>query len=100
MDRIFYGLDYFDATINRLAAWVVGSRAFQKAMLIALLEPPEIAKAEEDFDYTARLALMEEAKQLPWGAVWDQFCVDEGVPLATEWLDEVRRYESEVQRKG
>ena len=96
LDRFNFGLDYFDATINRVAAWVIGSRAFQKAMLIALLEPPEIAEAEKNFDYTARLALTEEAKQLPWGDVWDQFCLDEGVPVGADWLKEVRRYESEV----
>lgn len=97
LDRFHYGLDYFDATINRIAAWVIGARAFQKAMLIALLEPPEITEAEMRFDYTARLALQEEAKQLPWCAVWDQFCLDEGVPVGADWLQDVRRYESSVQ---
>lgn len=97
LDRFHYGLDYFDATINRIAAWVIGARAFQRAMLIALLEPPEITEAEKNFDYTARLALQEEAKQLPWGAVYDQFCLDEGVPVGSDWLKDVRRYESAVQ---
>lgn len=97
LDRFHYGLDYFDATINRIAAWVIGARAFQRAMLIALLEPPEITAAEKNFDYTARLALQEEAKQLPWGAVYDKFCLDEGVPVGADWLKNVRRYESAVQ---
>lgn len=99
MDRIFYALDYFDASINRIAAWVIGSRAFLKAMLIALLEPPTIKKAEENFDYTTRFALMEEAKQLPWGAVWDEYCVQCGVPAGFDWLDEVRAYENDVLLK-
>lgn len=99
MDRIFYGLDFFDATINRIAAWVVGSRAFLKAMLFAMLEPEEITAAEYRFDYTTRLALMEEAKQLPWGAVWDKYCLDSGVPAGADWLPEVKRYEADVLSK-
>lgn len=96
VDRIFFGLDYFDATINRIAAWVIGARALSKGLLIALLEPPAVCKAEQDFDYTARLALMEEAKKLPWGAVWDQYCIDSGVPAGTEWLGHVKKYEEDV----
>ena len=99
MDRIFYALDYFDASINRIAAWVIGSRAFLKAMLIALLEPPAIKKAEENFDYTTRFALMEEVKQLPWGAVWDEYCAQCGVPAGFDWMDEVRTYENDVLLK-
>jgi L-rhamnose isomerase len=95
-ERIYYALDFFDASINRIAAWVIGSRAFLKALLIALLEPPEIKRAEESFDYTTRFALMEEAKQLPWGAVWDQFCVECGVPSGVNWLDDMRKYETHV----
>ena len=99
MDRIFYGLDFFDATINRIAAWVIGSHAFLKAMLFAMLEPEEITAAEYRFDYTTRLALMEEAKQLPWGAVWDKYCLDCGVPAGADWLAEVKRYEADVLSK-
>jgi L-rhamnose isomerase len=99
INRMFYALDFFDATINRVAAWTIGSRAFLKAMLIALLEPKEIAAAEQNFDYTSRLALMEEEKQLPWGAVWDKLCIDDGVPAGTDWLAEVKKYEAEVQFK-
>lgn len=99
MDRIFYALDFFDASINRIAAWVIGSRAFLKAMMIALLELPAIKTAEENFDYTTRFALMEEEKQLPWGAVWDKFCEESGVPVGFDWLNEVRKYEDEVLSK-
>jgi len=99
MDRIFYGLDFFDASINRIAAWVIGSRAFLKAMLIALLEMPAILKAEENFDYTTRFALTEEQRQLPWGAVWDEYCRQCGVPAGFDWLDDVRAYEADVLSK-
>ena len=98
-DRIFYALDFFDASINRIAAWVIGSRAFLKAMLIALLEMPAIKQAEESFDYTTRFALTEEEKQLPWGAVWDEYCRRSGVPAGFDWLDDVRAYEDEVLSK-
>lgn len=96
INRMFYGLDFFDATINRIAAWVIGSRAFLKAMLYAMLEPKEITDAELNFDYTTRLALMEETKQLPWGAVWDKYCLMCGVPAGADWLPEVKAYESDV----
>lgn len=96
LDRIYCALDYFDASINRIAAWVIGSRAFLKAVLIGLLEPPAIRQAEEKFDYTTRFALMEEIKQLPWGAVFDAFCIQNGVPAGFDWLDEIRRYEADV----
>lgn len=99
LDRVFFALDFFDASINRIAAWVIGSRAFLKALLLALLEPPAIKQAERDFDYTTRLALMEEARQLPWGAVWDQFCAVCGAPAGFEWLDEVKKYEADVLLK-
>ena len=99
LDRIYCGLDFFDASINRIAAWVIGSRAFQKALLLAMLELPAIKKAEESFDYTTRLALMEEEKQLPWGAVWDEFCTLCGVPAGFDWINDVRAYESDVLLK-
>jgi L-rhamnose isomerase len=95
-ERVHVGLDYFDASINRVAAWVIGVRNMQKAMLAALLEPPAIRRAEEAGDLTARLALQEEAKTLPLGAVWDQFCDLAGVPVGAAWLDDVRRYERAV----
>ena len=86
-------LDYFDASINRVAAWVVGMRNTLRALLLALLEPPAIKSAEAAGDNTARLALQEEAKTLPLGTVWDYFCEAEGVPVGEAWLAEVRRYE-------
>lgn len=99
INRMYYGLDFFDATINRVAAWTIGSRAFLKAMLIALIEPQEIVSAEQNFDYTTRLALMEEAKQLPWGAVWDKLCIDDNVPAGADWLVDVKQYEKDIQSK-
>ena len=99
LERIHLGLDYFDASINRVAAWVIGSRNMLRALLIALLEPPGIREAELEGDYTARLALQEEAKGLPFGAVWEHYCERQGVPVGEGWLREVRRYENEVLRK-
>ena len=100
LDRIHLALDYFDASINRVAAWVVGARATQKALLSALLEPYKmLVEAEEIGDYTGRLALLEEAKALPLGAVWNKFCDDQDVPSDREWMTEIRRYEKLVQSK-
>jgi len=94
--RVHLGLDYFDASINRIAAWVIGSRNLLKALLVALLEPPGIRAAERAGDPTTRLALQEEAKMLPLGAVWDRFCELQGVPPGGLWLGEVKRYEAKV----
>jgi len=80
-ERIRIGLDYFDASIHRVAAWVIGVRNLQKALLAALLEPPGIRAAEAAGDLTARLALQEEAKMLPVGAVWDAFCERHDTPV-------------------
>jgi L-rhamnose isomerase len=96
-DKIHVGLDYFDASINRVAAWVVGTRNMIKALLIALLEPTDTLKdAELKTDFTQRLALFEEQKSLPWAAVWDTYCAEKGVPVGMAWFDEVRRYEKDV----
>jgi L-rhamnose isomerase len=95
-NRVHVGLDYFDASINRLAAWVIGARNMQRALLIALLEPPAIRAAERGGDFTARLALQEEAKALPFGAVWNEFCARQNSPAGSEWLREVRDYEARV----
>jgi L-rhamnose isomerase len=96
-DRVSIGLDFFDASINRVAAWVIGTRATQKALLAALLEPAERLRAHEAVgDYTARLALLEEIKTLPLGIVWEEFCRRADVPIGLAWLDEVKRYEAEV----
>ena len=99
LGRIHLGLDYFDASINRIAAWVIGTRNLQKALLLALLEPPAIRAAELAGDTTARLALQEESKSLPFGAVWDFYCESKGVPIGEAWLAEVKRYEHTVLSK-
>ena len=93
-DRVHLGLDYFDASINRIAAWVIGTRNLLRALLLALLEPPAIRAAELAGDNTARLALQEEARALPLGAVWDFYCESRGVPVGEAWLAEVRKYEA------
>ena len=94
------GLDFFDASINRIAAWIIGTRNMQKALLRAMLEPTEaLKKIELEGDYTARLALTEEYKTYPFGAVWDYFCFKNNVPVQANWLAEVRRYEKEVLAK-
>lgn len=95
--RVHVGLDFFDASINRVAAWVIGTRNMLKALLIGLLEPTtELRKLEAARDYTGRLMLQEEIKTLPLGAVWDEHCRRHGVPVGTAWLDQVRRYEKDV----
>ncbi len=97
--RTHIGLDFFDASINRIAAWTIGTRNTLKALLMALLEPPALRDAEKSFDLTTRLALMEESKSLPWGAVWDAYCESQNVPVGAAWLDEVRGYENSVLAK-
>jgi L-rhamnose isomerase len=93
-DRVHIATDYFDASINRIAAWVIGARATQKAILMALLEPTEtIQKEEAAGNHTARLALLEEVRDLPYGAVWDHYCRSQGVPAGAAWLDAVTEYE-------
>ncbi len=99
LTRTHIGLDFFDASINRIAAWVIGTRNTIKSLLIALLESPSLKAAEQAGDLTARLAIMEESKGLPWGAVWDQYCLTAEVPVGQNWLDEVRRYEHTVLAK-
>jgi len=97
LGRVHIGLDYFDASINRVAAWVIGARATLKTFLRALLEPVErLRAAEAAADYTTRLALQEEAKSLPWAAIWDYFCESQGAPVGEAWLAEMKRYESSV----
>jgi L-rhamnose isomerase len=97
--RVHIGLDYFDASINRVAAWTIGTRNMLRALLIGLLEPPAIKTAEESGDFTARLALQEEARTLPFGAVWDFYCELKNVPVGDAWLSEVKRYEKTVLSK-
>jgi len=97
--RVHIGLDYFDASINRVAAWTIGTRNMLRALLIALLEPPSIKVAESIGDFTSRLALQEEARTLPFGAVWDRYCQTQGVPVGEKWLAEVKAYEKAVLSK-
>ncbi len=98
LDRVHIGLDFFDASINRVAAWAIGTRNALKAALAALLEPTELLQQlERDADYTGRLALMEEQKMMPLGAVWNYYCESVGVPAGAEWLSKVREYETNVQ---
>ena len=97
LERVHIGLDFFDASINRVAAWVIGTRAMLKALLLALLEPTEaLRRLEAEGDNTARLALLEETKALPFGAVWDHYCRSRGVPPGRDWLAEVKTYERDV----
>jgi len=95
--RVHIGLDFFDASINRIAAWTIGTRATIKALLAAMLEPTaEFQILEEEGDYTARLAMLEELKTMPFGAVWDYYCLSQDVPVGTAWIQEVKQYEATV----
>jgi len=97
LDRVHFGLDYFDASINRVAAWVIGARNLQKALLLALLSPADLLRdRERSGNLTARLAVMEDSKTLPFGAVWDYHCLREGVPPDGQWLPMVEAYERDV----
>ncbi|WP_346827987.1 L-rhamnose isomerase [Serratia inhibens] len=97
LDKVHIGLDFFDASINRIAAWVIGTRNARKALLRALLEPVELLRRlENDGDYTARLAMLEEQKSLPWQAVWEAYCLRHDVPADAGWLGEVRQYEKQI----
>jgi len=97
IERTHIGLDFFDASINRIAAWTIGTRNMQKAMLRAMLEPTEeLMKIELEGDYTSRLALNEEYKSYPFGAVWDYFCEKMGVPVREDWLIKVKDYEEKI----
>ncbi len=100
LDRVHYGLDYFDGSIDRIGAYVIGSRAAQKCMLRALLEPRElISKYELEGRSCEVLTLLEEGKALPWGAVYDEFCVRNDVPVGSSYLGEIEKYEKEVTFK-
>lgn len=100
LNRVHIGLDYFDASINRIGAYVIGTRATQKCMLLALLEPiTTLRDYEADERGFQRLALLEECKSLPWGAVWDMFCLRNNVPVGETYIPEIERYEAEVTSK-
>jgi L-rhamnose isomerase len=98
--RVHIGLDFFDASINRVAAWTIGTRSMLKALLLALLEPTaKLRELENRGDFTSRLALTEELKMLPFGAVWDYYCQQQGVPVGMDWMSEVKQYEKDVLGK-
>ena len=100
LDRVHIGLDFFDASINRIAAWTIGTRAMIRALLAALLEPTEkLRELELTGDYTGRLAMVEQVAELPAAAVWDYYCLTQDVPVGIAWLNEVRRYEKDVTSK-
>jgi L-rhamnose isomerase len=97
LNRVHIGLDFFDASINRIAAWAIGTRNTLKALLMALLEPvAQLRELELATDFTARLAMLEELKGMPYGAVWDYYCLTQGVPVGIAYLDEIRAYEKQV----
>ena len=100
LDRVFIALDYFDASINRVAAWVIGARNMQKALLNALLIPAELLKGyQDDANYTKVLALSEEFKTFPFGDVFEEYCRRTGAPVGMEWIDTVDKYEADVLLK-
>jgi len=100
LNRVHIGLDFFDASINRVAAWAIGTRNAVKAMLVALLEPTDrLQQLELEGNYTARLAMMEELKSMPFGAVWDQYCETMDTPVGLDWLAKVESYETNVLSK-
>ena len=100
LGRTHIGLDFFDASINRVAAWTIGTRNMIKALLIAMLEPTATLRTlEREGDLTGRLALMEDVKSMPFGAVWDRYCAQQDVPTDGTWIDDVRIYEEQVLSK-
>ncbi len=100
LDRVLFGLDYFDASINRISAWTVGMRNMQKALLFALLSPnAKLAQLQDEGKYTELMMLQEEVKTYPLGDVWDYFCEKNNVPVKAEWFKEVEAYEAEVLSK-
>ena len=97
LDRVHIGLDFFDASINRIGAWAIGTRNALRALLMALLEPRDLLRGyEKARDFTGRLALLEELKGLPFGAVWDYHCLQQGVPVGFSFMDDIRAYEATV----
>lgn len=94
MERFHIGLDYFDASINRIAAWTIGTRALIQALLFALLEPIDLlGKYEDEGDFTHRLALIEDIKRMPWNAVWDYYCLIQDVPIGMDYMTIIKDYE-------
>jgi L-rhamnose isomerase len=97
LDRVHLATDFFDASLNRVGAWIIGARATLKAVLLALLQPADrLMEMERGGDYFGRLAVLEEMKTLPGGAIWDYHCLSLGVPPGLEWLKEIAAYEGTV----
>jgi L-rhamnose isomerase len=97
LDKVMIGLDFFDASINRVAAWTIGTRNMIKALLYAMLVPNDhLKKLQEEGNFTDRLALIEEFKTYPFGAVWDYYCDQMGVPVKEGWMEDVKAYEQSV----
>jgi len=100
LDRVHIGLDFFDASINRVAAWVIGSRSMLKSLCMALVEPTDMLRElEAEGDFTSRLALLEEIKSLPSSAVWDYYCLKADVPVGQAWIENIKQYEADVLAK-
>jgi len=100
LNRVHIGLDYFDASINRVAAWAIGARNMQRALLISMLEPiKQMRQYEKAGDFTSRLLMLEETKGLPFGAVWDYYCQSHGIPVGMQFMDEIKTYENSVLSK-
>ena len=100
LDRVLIGLDFFDASINRVAAWVIGTRNAEKALLWALLQPnARLKELQDTAQFTKKFMLMEEAKTLPFSDIWAEYCRREGVPADASWFKEIQQYEKDVQLK-
>lgn len=100
LDRVLIGLDFFDASINRVAAWVVGTRSMEKALLFALLQPwEELKQLQDSCRFTELMMKNEEIKTLPFGDIWEHYCQTQGVPGGQEWYDQVAQYERDVLSK-
>ena len=100
LDRVHMGLDFFDASINRIGAYVVGTRAAQQAMLFALLEPRDmLLEYEEKGQFFERLAMLELLKTKPFGAIWDYYCMNHDVPVAQGFISDIQQYEKDVLSK-
>jgi L-rhamnose isomerase len=100
LERVFIGLDFFDASINRISAWVVGMRNMEKALLFALLMPhAALKKMQDEKNFTELMATMEELKTYPFGDIWDRYCEMQGVPQKKDWFKEVQKYETDVLSK-
>ena len=100
LDRVYMALDYFDASINRVSAWVVGFRSWQKALLSALCTPnAKLKELQDEGCFTELMMMHEELKTFPFGAVWDEYCRSCGLPVGAKWFEEIEKYEKEVLSK-